>query len=154
MSRIGRMPVSVPSGVDVRIDGQEGTVTGPRGTLRHMVADPIRVSREDGTVQVSRPDDERLLKSLHGLSRTLIANMVTGVTAGYTKTLEIVGTGYRVTARGSDLEFALGYSHPILIPAPEGISFRVEAPTRFAVEGIDKQQVGEVAATIRKLPKP
>jgi large subunit ribosomal protein L6 len=154
MSRIGRMPVGVPGGVDVQIDGQQVIVTGPRGTLRHTVADPIRVSQTDGAVQVSRPDDERLSKSLHGLSRTLIANMVTGVTAGYTKTLEIVGTGYRVTARGSDLEFALGYSHPITVAAPDGITFRVETPTRFAVEGIDKQKVGEVAANLRKLRKP
>jgi large subunit ribosomal protein L6 len=155
MSRIGRLPVGVPSGVEVRIDGQEVTVTGPRGTLRHTVVDPIRVSRADGgVVQVSRPDDERLSKSLHGLSRTLIANMVTGVTAGYTKTLEIVGTGYRVTARGSSLEFALGYSHPVTVAPPEGITFRVETPTRFAVEGIDKQKVGEVAANLRKLRKP
>ena len=154
MSRIGRMPVGVPSGVDVQIDGQQVIVTGPRGTLRHTVADPIRVSRDDGLVQVSRPDDERLTKSLHGLSRTLIANMVAGVTAGYTKTLEIVGTGYRVTARGSNLEFALGYSHPITVTPPEGITFRVETPTRFAVEGIDKQKVGEVAANLRKLRKP
>jgi large subunit ribosomal protein L6 len=155
MSRIGRLPVAVPSGVDVRIDGQDVTVTGPRGTLRHTVVDPIRVSRaDDGVVQVSRPDDERLSKSLHGLSRTLIANMVTGVTAGYTKTLEIVGTGYRVIARGSSLEFALGYSHPVTVTPPEGITFRVETPTRFAVEGIDKQKVGEVAANLRKLRKP
>jgi large subunit ribosomal protein L6 len=155
MSRIGRLPVTVPSGVDVTIDGQQVTVKGPKGTLSHVVAEPITVARDDsGTINVQRPDDERISKSLHGLSRTLIANMVTGVTDGYTKTLEIVGTGYRVTAKGSDLEFALGFSHPVLVPAPEGISFRVEAPTRFAVEGIDKQKVGEVAANIRKLRKP
>jgi large subunit ribosomal protein L6 len=154
MSRIGKLPVPVPSGVDVTIDGQNVTVKGPKGTLNHVVAAPITVALEDGTIAVSRPDDERESKSLHGLSRTLIANMVTGVTSGYTKTLEIVGTGYRVTAKGSDLEFALGFSHPVTVPAPEGITFRVEAPTRFAVEGIDKQQVGEVAAKIRKLRKP
>lgn len=155
MSRIGKLPVAVPSGVDVTIDGQDITVKGPKGTLTHTVAEPITVARDDsGTISVLRPDDERLSKSLHGLSRTLIANMVTGVTAGYTKTLEIVGTGYRVTAKGSDLEFALGFSHPVLVTAPEGITFRVEAPTRFAVEGIDKQKVGEVAAKIRKLRKP
>jgi large subunit ribosomal protein L6 len=154
MSRIGKLPVPVPSGVDVSIDGRSVTVTGPKGTLSHVVAEPITVSQEDGTIAVARPDDERLSKSLHGLSRTLIANMVTGVTSGYTKTLEIVGTGYRVVAKGSDLEFALGFSHPILVKAPEGITFRVEAPTRFAVEGIDKQKVGEVAANIRKLRKP
>jgi large subunit ribosomal protein L6 len=155
MSRIGRLPVSVPSGVDVAIDGQLVTVKGPKGTLSHTVAEPITVARaEDGTVQVARPDDERASRSLHGLSRTLIANMVVGVTTGYAKTLEIVGTGYRVQAKGSDLEFALGFSHPVLVTAPTGISFRVETPTRFAVEGIDKQKVGEVAAKIRKLRKP
>jgi large subunit ribosomal protein L6 len=155
MSRIGKLPVPVPAGVDVTIDGQQVTVKGPKGTLSHVVAEPITVSRaDDGTINLVRPDDERISKSLHGLSRTLIANMVTGVTSGYTKTLEIVGTGYRVSAKGSDLEFALGFSHAILVPAPDGISFRVEAPTRFAVEGIDKQKVGEVAANIRKLRKP
>jgi large subunit ribosomal protein L6 len=155
MSRIGKMPVTVPSGVDVAIDGQLVTVKGPKGTLSHRVATPITVAKsDDGSVAVSRPDDERESRALHGLSRTLIANMVTGVTSGYSKTLEIVGTGYRVTARGSDLEFALGFSHPVLVSAPEGITFRVEAPTRFAVEGIDKQKVGEVAANIRKLRKP
>ena len=137
------------------IDGQQVTVTGPKGTLRHTVAEPISVRRgDDGALQVTRPDDERESKALHGLSRTLIANMVTGVTSGYTKRLEIVGTGYRVLARGNDLEFALGYSHPVVVRAPEGITFRVEAPTRLAVEGIDKQKVGEVAANIRKLRKP
>ena len=154
MWRIGKLPIPVPSGVDVAIDGQLITVKGPKGSLSHTVAEPITVSAEDGTLTVARPDDERESKSLHGLSRTLIANMVTGVTAGYSKTMEIVGTGYRVTAKGSDLEFALGFSHPVLIPAPDGISFRVETPTRFAVEGIDKQKVGEVAANIRKLRKP
>ena len=155
MSRIGRLPVAVPSGVEVTIDGQQVTVAGPKGTLRHTVAEPISVRRgDDGALQVTRPDDERESKALHGLSRTLIANMVTGVTSGYTKRLEIVGTGYRVQARGNDLEFALGYSHPVVVRAPEGITFRVEAPTRFAVEGIDKQKVGEVAANIRKLRKP
>jgi large subunit ribosomal protein L6 len=155
MSRIGRLPVAVPSGVDIAIDGRDVTVKGPKGTLSLTVAEPISVERaDDGTVQVSRPDDERMSKSLHGLSRTLIANMVIGVTSGYAKTMEIVGTGYRVQAKGSDLEFALGFSHPVLVSAPDGISFRVEAPTRFVVEGIDKQKVGEVAANIRKLRKP
>src|SRR6185312_13781785 len=154
MSRIGKLPIPVPSGVDVAIDGQLVTVKGPKGSLSHTVVEPITVSQEDGTLSVARPDDERESKSLHGLSRTLIANMVTGVTAGYSKTLEIVGTGYRVTAKGSDLEFALGYSHPVTVKAPDGITFRVEAPTRFVVEGIDKQKVGEVAANIRKLRKP
>jgi len=154
MSRIGKLPIPVPSGVDVAIDGQSITVKGPKGSLSHTVVEPITVSQEDGTLTVARPNDERESKSLHGLSRTLIANMVTGVTAGYSKTLEIRGTGYRVTAKGSDLEFALGYSHPVVVPAPDGITFRVETPTRFAVEGIDKQKVGEVAANIRKLRKP
>jgi large subunit ribosomal protein L6 len=154
MSRIGKIPVPVPSGVDVAIDGQTVTVKGPKGTLTHRVAEPITVATEDGTIAVSRPDDERESKALHGLSRTLIANMVVGVTDGYVKRLEIVGTGYRVTAEGSNLVFALGYSHPVPIKAPEGIKFTVENPTRFSVEGIDKQQVGEVAAKIRKLRKP
>jgi large subunit ribosomal protein L6 len=155
MSRIGRLPVLVPSGVDVTIDGRAVVVKGPKGTLSHTVAEPIAVEKsDDGSVSVTRPDDERLSKSLHGLSRTLIANMVVGVTEGYAKTMEIVGTGYRVQAKGSDLEFALGFSHPVLVTAPAGITFRVEAPTRFVVEGIDKQKVGEVAANIRKLRKP
>jgi len=154
MSRIGKLPIPVPSGVDVAIDGQRITIKGPKGSLSHTIAEPITVAQEDGTLTVARPDDERESKSLHGLSRTLVANMVTGVTAGYSKTMEIVGTGYRVTAKGNDLEFALGFSHPVVVPAPDGISFRVETPTRFAVEGIDKQKVGEVAANIRKLSKP
>jgi large subunit ribosomal protein L6 len=156
MSRIGRLPVPVPSGVDVTIDGQLVTVKGPKGTLSHTVAEPIAVAKGDaGVLDVTRPNDERMSKALHGLSRSLIANMVTGVTDGYRKNLEIVGTGYRVAARGTTtLEFALGYSHPIVIEAPEGISFTVDTPTRFAVAGIDKQQVGEVAANIRKLRKP
>ena len=155
MSRIGRLPITLPAGVDVTIDGAEVTVKGPKGTLSHKVASPIAVERaEDGTLAVTRPDDERTSRSLHGLTRTLVANMVTGVTEGYTKKLEIVGTGYRVVAKGTDLEFALGYSHPVLIPAPQGITFAVETPTRFSVSGIDKQQVGEVAANLRKLRKP
>jgi large subunit ribosomal protein L6 len=154
VSRIGKLPIPVPSGVEVAIDGQNVTVNGPKGSLSHVLAEPITIAQEDGTLSVVRPDDERLSKSLHGLSRTLIANMVLGVTTGYIKNLEIVGTGYRVAARGADLEFALGFSHPVLITAPEGISFRVDSPTRFAVEGIDKQKVGEVAANIRKLRKP
>jgi large subunit ribosomal protein L6 len=149
------MPVPVPGEVDVTIDGQQITVKGPKGTLSHVVAEPITVNKgDDGVLQVVRPDDERISKSLHGLSRTLIANMVTGVTAGYIKNLEIVGTGYRVQARGRDLEFALGFSHPVLVSAPDGITFRVENPTRFSVEGIDKQKVGEVAANIRRLRRP
>jgi large subunit ribosomal protein L6 len=155
MSRIGRLPISVPSGVTVDIDGSTVTVKGPKGTLSHEVASPIEVAKdEDGTLSVTRPNDERLSRSLHGLTRTLVSNMVIGVTEGYTKALEISGTGYRVVAKGTDLEFALGYSHPILIEAPEGISFAVESPTKFSVSGIDKQQVGEVAAKLRKLRKP
>jgi len=154
MSRIGRMPVSVPSGVTVTIDGREVTVTGPKGTLQHNVAAPIDVSQSDGVLTVTRPNDEGQVRALHGLSRTLIANMITGVTEGYRKTLEIVGVGYRVQVRGKDLEFSLGFSHPVTVAPPDGISFRVEAPTRFVVEGIDKQQVGETAANIRKLRKP
>ena len=155
MSRIGRLPISVPSGVTVDIDGSTVTVKGPKGTLSHEVASPIEVAKdEDGTLAVTRPNDERLSRSLHGLTRTLVSNMVVGVTDGYTKALEISGTGYRVVAKGSDLEFALGYSHPILIEAPEGISFAVESPTKFSVSGIDKQQVGEVAAKLCKLRKP
>ena len=155
MSRIGRIPVPVPSGVEVTIDGQQITVKGPKGTLDHVVAAPIEVVKgEDGSLQVTRPNDERMSRSLHGLTRTLIANMVTGVTEGYVKKMEIVGTGYRVTAKGDSLEFALGYSHPISIHPPEGITFAVEGNLRFSVQGIDKQQVGEVAANIRKLRKP
>jgi large subunit ribosomal protein L6 len=156
MSRIGKLPIPVPSGVDVAIEGQTVTVKGPRGTLSHTVSEPIAVEKaDDGTLEVRRPDDERQSKALHGLSRTLIANMVTGVTAGYEKRLEIVGVGYRVVPRGpTALEFSLGYSHQITFNAPEGVTFTVEAPTRFSVQGIDKQAVGEVAANIRKLRKP
>ncbi|MCL7376315.1 50S ribosomal protein L6 [Streptomyces sp. 35G-GA-8] len=155
MSRIGKLPIQVPAGVDVTIDGRTVAVKGPKGTLSHTVAAPIEVTKgEDGTLQVLRPNDERQNKALHGLSRTLVANMITGVTQGYVKALEISGVGYRVQAKGSNLEFALGYSHPILIEAPEGITFKVETPTKFTVEGIDKQKVGEVAANIRKLRKP
>jgi large subunit ribosomal protein L6 len=155
MSRIGRLPITVPSGVDVALDGAQVTVKGPKGQLSHRVASPISVQRgDDGTLVVTRPNDERTSRSLHGLTRTLIANMVIGVTSGYEKKLEIVGTGYRVQARGSNLEFALGYSHPITVEPPAGVSFAVEAPTRFSVSGIDKQQVGEVAANLRKLRKP
>jgi large subunit ribosomal protein L6 len=154
MSRIGRLPVPVPSGVEVTIDGSDLTVKGPKGTLSHTIVTPIIVRNDNGTLYVERPDDERDSRSRHGLTRTLVANMVLGVTQGYEKTLEIVGTGYRVAAKGQDLEFALGYSHPIVFPAPEGITFEVESPTKFKVMGIDKQQVGEVAANIRKLRKP
>jgi large subunit ribosomal protein L6 len=155
MSRIGRKPISVPAGVDITVDGSTVTVKGPKGQLSHSLVDPITVERgDDGQVYVSRPDDERRSKELHGLSRTLIANMVTGVTEGYRKSLEIAGTGYRVTAKGTDLEFALGFSHPVTVKAPTGITFTVERPTLFHIAGIDKQQVGEVAANIRKIRPP
>jgi large subunit ribosomal protein L6 len=155
MSRIGKLPIQVPAGVDVTIEGRTVAVKGPKGSLSHTVAAPIEVTKgEDGVLNVVRPNDERQNKALHGLSRTLVANMITGVTAGYTKALEISGVGYRVQAKGSNLEFALGYSHSILIEAPEGITFKVESPTKFSVEGIDKQKVGEVSAKIRKLRKP
>ena len=155
MSRIGKNPVQVPAGVDVTIEGALITVKGPKGELSHTVKSPISIERnESGEIVVSRPNDERESRSLHGLTRTLINNMVIGVTQGYEKKLEIVGTGYRVLAKGSNLEFALGFSHPVVVEAPEGITFTVEKPTAFSVQGIDKQAVGEVAANIRKLRKP
>ncbi|WNM24043.1 50S ribosomal protein L6 [Demequina capsici] len=154
MSRIGKYPVPVPAGVDVTIDGAVVTVKGPKGTLTHTVAEPITAEQGADGIEVKRPDDERISKSLHGLTRTLIANMVQGVTEGYEKKLEIVGTGYRVALKGSDLEFALGFSHPVVVNPPEGITFAVESPTKFSVSGISKQQVGEVAANIRKIRKP
>jgi large subunit ribosomal protein L6 len=155
MSRIGRKPITVPSGVDIKVDGSRVTVKGPKGELSHTLAEPITVERaEDGSFNVVRPNDERKSKELHGLSRTLISNMVIGVTDGYRKSLEIAGTGYRVTAKGTDLEFALGFSHPVLVTPPPGITFSVERPTVFHIAGIDKQQVGEVAANIRKIRPP
>jgi large subunit ribosomal protein L6 len=155
MSRIGKLPIPVPSGVDVAINDSLVTVKGPKGTLSHTVAAPITVERNDGVLDVKRPDDERESRALHGLTRTLIANMVQGVTDGYEKRLEIVGVGYRVLSKGpTQLEFQLGYSHPIVFNAPDGITFAVESPTKLGVQGIDKQLVGEVAANIRKLRKP
>jgi large subunit ribosomal protein L6 len=155
MSRIGRKPITVPAGVDIKVDGARVTVKGPKGELSHTLAEPITIERaEDGTYSVVRPNDERKSKELHGLSRTLVSNMVVGVTEGYRKSLEIAGTGYRVTAKGSDLEFALGFSHPVLVTPPPGITFTVEKPTVFHIAGIDKQQVGEVAANIRKIRPP
>ena len=155
MSRIGKLPVTVPSGVDVTIDGRTVTVKGPKGTLSHTVIEPITVERgDDGAVLVKRPDDERRNRAMHGLSRSLVNNLVVGVTSGYEKKLEIHGVGYRVALKGTSLEFALGFSHPVVIDAPEGITFAVETPTRFSVSGIDKQLVGETAANIRKLRKP
>ena len=153
MSRIGKQPVPVPAGVDVSIDGQNVSVKGPKGTLELAVAEPIRVAQEDGAIVVSRPDDERRSRSLHGLSRTLVANLITGVTEGYTTKMEIFGVGYRVQLKGSNLEFALGYSHPVTITAPEGVTFAVETPTKFSISGIDKQKVGQIAANIRRLRK-
>lgn len=155
MSRIGRLPIDVPAGVTVSIDGSAIEIKGPKGTLTHTIVEPISVEKsEDGTLSVTRPNDERDARSRHGLTRTLVNNMVLGVTEGYKKPMEIVGVGYRVAAEGKDLVFALGYSHPVPVTAPEGITFVVETPTKFSVQGIDKQLVGEVAANIRKLRKP
>jgi large subunit ribosomal protein L6 len=154
MSRIGRLPVTVPTGVDIAIEGQTVKVKGPKGELSHTVAEPITVEQGENGLEVKRPDDARVSRSLHGLTRSLINNMVLGVTEGYEKKLEIHGTGYRVLAKGSDLEFALGFSHPVVVSPPEGITFAVESQTKFSVQGIDKQKVGEVAANIRKLRKP
>jgi len=155
MSRIGKQPVPVPSGVDVTIDGQNVSVKGPKGSLSLAVAEPISVSRnDDGAIVVGRPDDERRNRSLHGLSRTLVANLVTGVTEGYTTKMEIFGVGYRVVLKGNSLEFALGYSHPVVVQAPEGVTFAVETPTKFSISGIDKQKVGQIAANIRRLRRP
>ncbi|WP_293785509.1 50S ribosomal protein L6 [uncultured Aeromicrobium sp.] len=156
MSRIGKLPVPVPSGVDVTIDGQTVTVKGPKGELSHTIAEPITVTKaEDGSLAIERPNDERRSKALHGLSRTLVNNMVVGVTQGYEKKLEIVGVGYRVLSKGpAEIELNLGFSHPVPFTAPEGITFTVESPTKLTVTGIDKQVVGEVAANIRKIRKP
>jgi len=155
MSRIGKQPVLVPAGVDVTIDGQNVSVKGPKGTLALAVKEPISVERNDeGAIVVARPNDERLNRSLHGLSRTLVANLITGVTEGYTTKMEIFGVGYRVQLKGQTLEFALGYSHPVVIEAPEGITFAVETPTKFSITGIDKQQVGQISANIRRLRRP
>jgi large subunit ribosomal protein L6 len=156
MSRIGKHPIPVPSGVEVTIDGALVSVKGPKGQLQHTVAEPITVTRDDdGRIVLDRPDEERESRALHGLSRTLVANMVTGVTDGYEKRLEVVGVGYRVIAKGpTALELNLGYSHPVNVEAPDGITFAVESPTKFSVAGVDKQQVGEVAANIRKLRRP
>lgn len=153
MSRIGRMPITVPSGVEVSINGQQVSAKGPKGTLGLTVAEPIKVSQADGVITVARPNDERMVRSLHGLSRTLVANVIEGVTTGYSLTINIVGVGYRVAEKGKDLEFQLGYSHVINFPAPEGITYKVESPTKLVISGIDKQLVGETAAKIKKLRK-
>lgn len=154
MSRIGRLPIDVPAGVTVSIDGQNVAVKGPKGELALVVAEPIKAELVDAQVLVTRPDDERLSRSLHGLTRTLIANQIIGVTEGYKKDLEIVGTGYRVAQQGSDIELALGFSHPVKVAAPAGITLTVEGNNKISVSGIDKQQVGETAANIRKIKKP
>jgi len=154
MSRIGKQPITVPSGVEVNVDGTRVAVKGPKGQLEQGFHPDMRIKLEDGTIRVERPSDERTHRSLHGLTRSLIANMVEGVTNGYEKRLEIVGVGYRAQLKGQDLELALGFSHPVPVEAPQGIEFEVPAPTRIVVRGIDKQQVGEVAANIRKIRKP
>ncbi|MGV9713817.1 50S ribosomal protein L6 [Gordonia sp. NPDC003424] len=154
MSRIGKNPIEIPSGVTVSIDGQDITVKGPKGELKHTVTEPIAVAQEDNSIVVTRPNDERRSRALHGLNRSLVSNLVEGVTKGYTTKMEIFGVGYRVAAKGKDLEFALGYSHPVPIEAPEGITFAVESPTKFSVSGIDKQQVGQISANIRRLRRP
>ncbi|ALC05026.1 50S ribosomal protein L6 [Corynebacterium deserti GIMN1.010] len=153
MSRIGKEPITIPSGVETKIDGQFVEVKGPKGTLNVNVPAPISVAVEDGQIVVSRPDDHRENRSLHGLSRSLVNNMVVGVTEGYTIKMEIFGVGYRVALKGKDLEFSLGYSHPVLIEAKEGITFAVDGNTKLSVSGIDKQKVGQVAAVIRRLRK-
>ena len=155
MSRIGRLPVPVPAGVDVTINGNEVTVKGPKGTLSRTIAQPLSVTRqEDGTILVTRPNDERESRSLHGLSRTLINNMIIGVTEGYTKNLEIVGTGYRAAQKGTGIELSLGFSHTVVVEAPEGITLKVDGNLKIEVSGISKEQVGEVAANIRKIRPP
>jgi large subunit ribosomal protein L6 len=154
MSRIGKAPISVPSGVDVTISGRNVTVKGPKGTLSRDIPGDIIVRKEEDTIVVERPNDERQNRSLHGLSRTLVSNMVIGVTDGFAKELEIVGVGYRAEASGSDLRLALGFSHPVMVPAPAGISFEIPVQTRVIVKGIDKELVGQVAANIRAIRKP
>lgn len=153
MSRVGKAPVAVPSGVTININGQSVEVKGPKGTLSQDIPAPITVAQEGEELVVSRPDDHRKNRSLHGLSRSLVFNMIEGVTKGYTINMEIFGVGYRVQLKGKNLEFALGYSHPVLIEAPEGITFAVDGNTKFSITGIDKQQVGQIAANIRRLRK-
>ncbi|MFP7364888.1 50S ribosomal protein L6 [Corynebacterium callunae] len=153
MSRIGKEPITIPSGVETKIDGQFVEVKGPKGTLNVTIPAPITAAIEDGKIIVSRPDDHRTNRSLHGLSRTLVNNLVVGVTTGYTIKMEIFGVGYRVALKGKDLEFSLGYSHPVLIEAKDGITFAVDGNTKLSVSGIDKQKVGQVAAVIRRLRK-
>jgi large subunit ribosomal protein L6 len=154
VSRIGKLPIQIPAGVQFEVADRTVTVTGPRGTLRQDVPRPIELERDGDVVLVKRPDDERQNRALHGLARSLLANMVEGVTNGFEKRLEIQGVGYRVQAQGNDLVFSLGYSHQVPVKAPEGITFEVSTPTRFSVRGIDKQKVGQVAADIRRLRRP
>ena len=154
MSRIGRLPIPVPSAVDVTIDGRQVTVKGPKGTLSRALHPDMSVSQEDGTIVVSRPTEQKTHKQLHGLTRTLVNNMVVGVTEGYRKGLEITGVGYRAALNGKKLTLNLGYSHQIEVDPPEGISFEVESPTRLAVVGIDKELVGQIAAKVRSTRKP
>ena len=154
MSRIGRMPITIPAGVTVTIDGQDVAVKGPKGELSLTVKEPIQAVMAENTITVTRPDDERLSRSLHGLTRTLIQNLIIGVTDGFSKQLEVVGTGYRLAAKGSGVEFSLGFSHPVVVDPPAGITFTVEGNDKLTVSGIDKQAVGEVAANIRKIRKP
>jgi large subunit ribosomal protein L6 len=154
MSRIGKQPVEIPSGVDVVVDGQRVAVTGPRGSLEQTFHPEVRITKDDGTIVLERTAEDGFHRGLHGLTRTLIANMVVGVTQGYEKRLEVVGVGYRAVLKGSDLELALGFSHPVHVQAPKGIEFEVPTPTRITIRGIDKQLVGEVAANIRKVRKP
>ncbi|MCW4457559.1 50S ribosomal protein L6 [Microbacterium sp. MPKO10] len=154
MSRIGKLPIDIPAGVDVTINGQSVTVKGPKGELSLTVAEPIVAQVDDGQIVVSRPDEERESRSLHGLTRTLINNNIIGVTTGYTKGLEVVGTGYRVLQKGSNIEFALGFSHPVVVEPPAGITLTVEGNNKITVSGIDKQAVGETAANIRKIRRP
>ncbi len=154
MSRIGKQPIPVPSGVEVKIDGSTLVVKGPKGELTQTFSDVITITLDDGVINVTRPDESRTARSLHGLTRTLVANMVTGVSEGYAKNLEIVGVGYRAALKGNDIELQLGFSHPVLVVAEPGITFEVPAPTKITVRGIDKQRVGQVAADIRKWRKP
>jgi len=155
MSRIGKRPVGIPSGVDVDVaDGNVVTVKGPRGSLTQTMHPDMRLVVDGGALLVERPDDEGFHRSLHGLTRSLVANMVEGVTNGFEKRLQIVGVGYRAAMKGGDLEIAAGYSHPVVVPQPDGIEFEVPTPTQIVVRGNDKQQVGEVAANIRKIRKP
>lgn len=153
MSRVGKAPIAIPNGVETKIDGRNVEVKGPKGTLSLELPEPITASVEDNQILVSRPDDHRKNRALHGLSRSLVNNLVVGVTEGYKINMEIFGVGYRVQQKGKDLEFSLGYSHPILIEAPEGVTFAVDGNTKFSIEGIDKQKVGQVAANIRRLRK-